>query len=138
MFYGRHLAARGKVLPRDSLGLAAARAIIQTSWTIGDAYNARYFQVNGSEEINLSEKTIKSLAKELQAVLSHTDDIDKETMLLVKKLDKDIDSFIEDKENVNSPLLEDAIALEARFAASHPVTERIFRELIETLGRMGI
>lgn len=78
------------------------------------------------------------MANELQAILSKTDDIDEETMLLVKKLDKDIDTFIESKEDVNSPLLDDAIALEARFSVTHPVTERIFRELIETLGRMGI
>lgn len=86
----------------------------------------------------MSGKSIKSLANELQQVLSQTSDVDEETLALVKKLDTDIDQFIEAKEDVNSPLLDDAIALEARFSVSHPMIERICREMVETLGRMGI
>ncbi len=57
---------------------------------------------------------------------------------MAKKLDKEISAFIASAEDVNSPVLEDAIALEARFAANHPVAERVIRELIDSLGRIGI
>ncbi|MDX1492003.1 MAG: DUF4404 family protein [Pseudohongiellaceae bacterium] len=86
----------------------------------------------------MSKQSIKDLAGELQRALNQASDIDEETLDLVRKLDKKIDNFIEEKEDVNSPLLDDAIALEARFSVSHPMIEKICRELIDTLGRMGI
>jgi hypothetical protein len=48
-----------------------------------------------------------------------------------------MEQLIERSEPVAAEL-ENAIALEARFAATHPVAERILRELIAVLGRMGI
>ncbi|MDO7672264.1 MAG: DUF4404 family protein [OM182 bacterium] len=35
-------------------------------------------------------------------------------------------------------LLEDAVALEALFAVEHPVAEKLLRELINSLSRLGI
>lgn len=35
-------------------------------------------------------------------------------------------------------LLEEAVALEALFAAEHPTAEKILRELVNSLGRLGI
>ena len=35
-------------------------------------------------------------------------------------------------------LLEEAVALEALFAAEHPVAEKMLRELINSLSRLGI
>lgn len=85
----------------------------------------------------LSEN-IKNLLNQLQKALAETEQVDEETLDMVKKLDQDIDTFIDSAEDVNSPVLDDAIALEARFAANHPVAERIIRELIDSLGRIGI
>lgn len=85
----------------------------------------------------LSEN-IKDLLSQLQKALAETEHVDDETLDMVRKLDKDIDTFIDSAEDVNSPVLDDAIALEARFAANHPVAERIIRELIDSLGRIGI
>ena len=56
----------------------------------------------------------------------------------MKQLDGDIEQWLEAAADVNSPVMEDAIALEARFAANHPVAERLIREVIDTLGRIGI
>ncbi|MDP1930140.1 MAG: DUF4404 family protein [Gammaproteobacteria bacterium] len=85
----------------------------------------------------LSEN-IKNLLNQLQKALAETEQVDDETLEMVKKLDNDIETFIASAEDVNSPVLDDAIALEARFAANHPVAERIIRELIDSLGRIGI
>ena len=75
---------------------------------------------------------------QLQKELGTGEKLDSETLELVKQLDKNVDSLIESSENNNAPVMDDAIALEARFAATHPVAERLVRELIDTLGRIGI
>jgi hypothetical protein len=46
-----------------------------------------------------------------------------------------VDPAVDSDENT---VLDDAIALEAVFAASHPVAEKIIRELINSLSRIGI
>ncbi len=86
----------------------------------------------------MSQERIKALLQQLQQELANTTTVDADTLAQVKQLDSDIDQWIEDAEDVNSPLMEDAIALEARFAANHPVAERLIREVIDTLGRIGI
>lgn len=85
----------------------------------------------------LNQERVKELLRELRAELSQAEVLDEETRELAEKVDKDIDHLLEASEPL-SPELEDAIALEARFAANHPVAERIMRELIATLGRIGI
>ena len=85
----------------------------------------------------MSQERVKQLLSELRAELASTDSLDEETLALARKLDVDIDQVIE-KSEPRVPELEDAIALEARFAANHPVAERIVRELVAVLGRMGI
>jgi hypothetical protein len=85
----------------------------------------------------VSQDRVKELLSELRSELASTDSLDKETLELARKLDQDMDLMIEKSEPM-VPELEDAIALEARFAATHPVAERIVRELIAVLGRMGI
>jgi hypothetical protein len=57
----------------------------------------------------MSQEKIKALLQELQQELSETSQVDADTL-----------------------------ALEARFAANHPVAERLIREVIDTLGRIGI
>lgn len=86
----------------------------------------------------MSQERIKGLLQQLQQELSASAEVDAETLALVRQLDEDIDQWLEAAEDVNSPLMDDAIALEARFAASHPVAERLLREVIDTLARIGI
>ncbi len=86
----------------------------------------------------MNQEKIKALLQELQQELSGATQVDADTLALVKQLDSDIEQWLEAAEDVNSPLMEDAIALEARFAANHPVAERLIREVIDTLGRIGI
>lgn len=86
----------------------------------------------------MDQDKVRSLLAQLQKELSKGEDLDAETLELVKQLDKNVDSLIESAQNTNAPVMDDAIALEARFAATHPVAERLVRELIDTLGRIGI
>ncbi|MDO8909572.1 MAG: DUF4404 family protein [Pseudohongiella sp.] len=85
----------------------------------------------------MSQDRVRELLSQLRSELASADTLDEETLELARKLDQDMDLMIERSEPL-VPELEDAIALEARFAATHPVAERIVRELIAVLGRMGI
>lgn len=85
----------------------------------------------------MTQDRVKTLLAQLQAELSKADDLDEETLALAQQLDDDIDALLE-RQEPNSPEMDNAIALEARFAATHPVAERIVREIIATLGRIGI
>ncbi|MDP2284542.1 MAG: DUF4404 family protein [Pseudohongiella sp.] len=85
----------------------------------------------------MGQDRVRFLLNELNQELSAAENLDQETLDLARKLEKDMEQLIERSEPVAAEL-EDAIALEARFAATHPVAERILRELIAVLGRMGI
>lgn len=85
----------------------------------------------------MNQDKVKRLLEELRAELSNTDTLDDDTRALAEKVDRNIDELVEASQP-NSPELDDAIALEARFAATHPMAERIMRELIATLSRIGI
>lgn len=87
--------------------------------------------------MTVSEERVKELLSQLREELASADSLDEETLELARRLDQDMD-FIIEKSEQRVPELENAIALEARFAASHPVAERIMRELVAVLGRMGI
>lgn len=80
---------------------------------------------------------IKTLLAELQQVLAQTEALDEETLALARQLEQEMEQLI-DKSEPMVPELESAIALEARFAARHPVAEGVMRELIAVLGRMGV
>ncbi len=86
----------------------------------------------------MSQQRVRLLLSELQLELARTGEVDEETLALIRKLEQDIDELIESSEQRNSPVLDDAIALEARFAANHPIAEKLLREVIDSLARIGI
>ena len=77
------------------------------------------------------------MLQELQSELAKPEDLDDDTLALARQLDDDVDTLLETSAR-NSPYMDNAIALEARFAATHPVAERLMREIIATLSRMGV
>ena len=85
----------------------------------------------------MSDHQMKTLLLQLREALKDTDRVDAETLELVRQLDAKIDAVIESSEP-NSELMDDAIALEARFASTHPTAVRVIRELVDSLGRIGI
>ncbi|MCB1648744.1 MAG: DUF4404 family protein [Pseudomonadales bacterium] len=86
----------------------------------------------------MNQEKLRHLLGQLQQEIAKGDALDEETLALVKQLNVNVDALIESAEDVNAPVMDDAIALEARFAATHPMAERVLRELIDTLGRIGI
>ena len=85
----------------------------------------------------MGQDKIKFLVKELNQELALADKLDEDTLELARQLERDMEQLLERSEPVAAGL-ENAVALEARFTATHPVAERILRELIAVLGRMGI
>ena len=86
--------------------------------------------------MQMSNEKVRELLDQLQQELERTE-IDSATLSLAKGLDADIQQLIEsgkERENVMGK----ARDVEARFAVEHPVAEKMIREIINTLGRIGV
>ena len=87
----------------------------------------------------MSEQRIKELMAELLSELEATEGVDQDTVAVVRKLETDLDDWVNPEVDTSDyTVLDDAIALEASFAAEYPVAEKIIRELINSLSRIGI
>ena len=87
----------------------------------------------------MSEQRIKELLEELRGELQRTDGVDGALVASVRTLESNIGDLVDPAvDSDENTVLDDAIALEAVFAASHPVAEKIIRELINSLSRIGI
>jgi tryptophanyl-tRNA synthetase len=84
----------------------------------------------------MSKERIKELLAQLRDEIRRTE-VDEELQTLIGELDDDIHSVIENDEDMNA-VLERAKELEADFATSYPTAERVMREVIDALVRMGI
>jgi len=84
----------------------------------------------------MSKERIKELLTQLREELRHTD-VDDEVQTMISALDDDIHAVIENDEDMNA-VVERAKELEAGFATSYPTAERVMREVIDALVRMGI
>ena len=80
----------------------------------------------------MGKERLKALLAELNDELHQVGEIDAETREILAGLNEDIE-----KVAAVSPS-ERAKQLESRFAAEHPVLERIAREIADTLAKMGI
>lgn len=83
----------------------------------------------------MSSERIRNLLAELNRELQTTGDIDAETRDLLARLNDDLDELTGDD---GSSAGDRAKELESRFAAKHPVAERITREIADILSKMGI
>ncbi len=83
----------------------------------------------------MPKERINKLLTELNRELNKAGDFDEETRELLRQLNDDIDRLAGDTE---SSALDRARSLESRFAAEHPVAERMARELADILAKMGI
>jgi hypothetical protein len=83
----------------------------------------------------LSSERIRTLLVELDKELKSTGEIDAETRELLYKLNDDLDEIAAGSQDT---LSDSARELESRFAATHPVAERITREIADLLAKMGI
>ena len=81
----------------------------------------------------MSSERIQELLAELNEELRTTGDIDDETLELLSRLNDDLDEIA-----AGGSAGDRAKELESRFAATHPVAERITREIADILTKMGI
>lgn len=87
----------------------------------------------------MSEERLNAIMAELVKELDKTEGVDEETVDLVRRLQSDIDDLVNPEVDTSeNTILDDAIALEASFAARYPLAEKTIRELINTLSRIGI
>jgi hypothetical protein len=87
----------------------------------------------------MNEEKIKQLVAELLEEISQSDSIDTELLTSAQKLESDIEALLNpETDSSENTVMDDAIALEASFAANYPVAEKIIRELVNTLSRIGI
>jgi hypothetical protein len=91
----------------------------------------------------MSKERVKNLLAQLRRELRDTD-IDDELEKLIGDLDDDIQNVIDETDVTiggavdMDDVVERAKELEANFATSHPTAERVVREVIDLLVRMGI
>ncbi len=83
----------------------------------------------------MSSERIRELLAELNRELQNTSELDDRTRRLLGELNDDIESRTGGDDG--NPV-ERARQLESRFAADHPVAERIVREIADLLAKMGI
>lgn len=80
----------------------------------------------------MGEERLKALLRELHDELHQVGEIDADTRKVLTELNADIE------EVASVGAAERARLLESRFAAEHPVLERIAREMADLLTKMGI
>ena len=83
----------------------------------------------------MSKERLSELLAELGDELHNTGEVDEETRALLSELHDDIDRLTGES---HESAIDRAKSLESRFAANHPVAERIAREFADLLAKMGI
>ncbi len=87
----------------------------------------------------MNEKRVKQLLKELLDEIGQSDNADEELLASAQQLQADVDALLNpDVDTSDNTVMDDMIALEAQFAANYPVAEKIVRELVNSLSRIGI
>lgn len=76
----------------------------------------------------------------MHQALEKTDSVDPDTLKQVKELDEEVNRLLESGSQGDEfdNVVDQAKAVETRFAVDHPVAERFLREIIETLSKVGI
>jgi hypothetical protein len=85
----------------------------------------------------MSSQRIRELLKQLRDELESTP-VDPETLSLMRELDADIHDTLAASPGAADGLLDRARAVEVRFAVEHGVAERLLREIIDTLAKIGV
>ncbi len=85
----------------------------------------------------MSSERVRKLLMQLRQELE-TVDADPETLALMRALDSDIQKALGQSANPLGVLVRRAEAMEVKFAASHGVVEKVLREIIDTLAKIGV
>lgn len=81
------------------------------------------------------EQLLTKLANEVEKV-----QLDEVTIRRIREFESQVEPYLGAKIDTNTKhtLIDQAKQLEIEFAQRHPVAEGILRELVDTLGKMGI
>jgi hypothetical protein len=85
----------------------------------------------------MSAERVRELLKQLRAELDRAD-VDAETLASMRELDRDIRHTLDASGSSADALTDRAKAMEVEFAVKHRVAERILREIVETLAKIGV
>lgn len=85
----------------------------------------------------MSSEKVRELLKQLRQELQAAD-LDPATSSLMHDLDRDIHKALKSSESPVDALLNRAKALEVKFSVNHRVAEKILREIVETLAKIGV
>lgn len=87
----------------------------------------------------MNEEKVNQLLEELLKEIAQDDNPDEELLGSVQQLQTDIDALLNpDVDSSDNTVMDDLIALEAQFASNYPMAEKILRELVNSLSRIGI
>ena len=85
----------------------------------------------------MSSERVRKLLMQLRREIEASD-VDPETRALMRELDTDIQKALGQNANPIGGLIRRAEAVEVKFAVNHGVAEKILRELIDTLAKIGV
>jgi len=87
----------------------------------------------------MSNDKVRNLLSKLHDELGKTD-VDAETRSLMQELEADIHQLLDPARPMGDSrsIMSRAQQLETDFATQHPIAERIVREIVDTLTRMGV
>jgi len=86
----------------------------------------------------MKTKNIRAVLAQLNKELQRAEDVDIEARETVQNLHRDVEQLEESNSTEIKWMLDRVKALESRFAATHPVLERMARELGDAIVKMGI
>lgn len=88
----------------------------------------------------MNDTNLKELLERLHKELELTESVDPETLEQVRELDEEVNRLLESGSSgvEFDNVIDQAKAVETRFAVNHPVAERFLREIVETLSKVGI
>ncbi len=83
-------------------------------------------------------KNIRAFLAQLSKELQRAEDVDIEARQILQDLHRDVENLEESDSTQIESVLDRVKALEAKFAANHPVLERTAQELADAIAKMGI
>jgi cell division septum initiation protein DivIVA len=83
-------------------------------------------------------KDVREFLAQLSRELQRGEDFDIEARRILEDLNKDADRLEASGGKEAESMLDRVKELESRFAANHPVLERLARELADAIAKMGI
>ncbi len=86
----------------------------------------------------MSDEDIRQTLKRLHQELETADHVEPELKSLLKQVDADIHKVLRATDESPEGTRERVEELVAQFATSHPQADRFLRELMDSLGKLGI